>query len=261
MDLGFKWIGGASFILSLEGGLKIAVDPVLCPKGTIQNFFWFRSTRLVDPSYTKADYDGVDLWLITHNHEDHLDEIGLSKINTSDRVVCNKNSYKKLQKHGVEDLHLLKHHQIQSFTIKNYEIHIQAVPAVHGINPLSALFAGNVNGYYVQIRKGNKTRTIYITSDTIFRKSLLKKIQDKNIDLLIPNMGAAKQGSWIMTLTLNAKMLKKLVDYLNPGLVIPVHYGTFKHYVEPVERIIKIDDPRIIIVPEGNSVNISIKAD
>ncbi len=52
-------------------------------------------------------------------------------------------------------------------------------------------------------------------------------------------MGAAKQGSWIMTLTYYLKMLKKMISKLNPEIVIPVHYGTFEHYKEPVENIKK----------------------
>jgi L-ascorbate metabolism protein UlaG (beta-lactamase superfamily) len=50
-------------------------------------------------------------------------------------------------------------------------------------------------------------------------------------------MGAAKQGSWIMTLTLNSRMLMKMISKLNPEIVIPVHYGTFEHYKEPVDNI------------------------
>jgi L-ascorbate metabolism protein UlaG (beta-lactamase superfamily) len=68
----------------------------------------------------------------------------------------------------------------------------------------------------------------------------------------LANMGAAKQGSWIMTLTLNAVMLKKMIAALNPKIVIPVHYGTFEHYKEPVEKIREINDDRINIIQVGS---------
>jgi len=42
-------------------------------------------------------------------------------------------------------------------------------------------------------------------------------------------------------------MLRKMIDVLHPKHVIPVHFGTFEHYVEPVSEIQKLEDKRIII--------------
>jgi hypothetical protein len=53
--------------------------------------------------------------------------------------------------------------------------------------------------------KRKRKKGIYITGDTVYKNTIIKTLKNKQIDLLIPNMGAAKQGSWIMTLTLNSK--------------------------------------------------------
>jgi len=251
MEITFNWIGGATFILSI-GNLSIAVDPVLCEKGTVQDYFWFKSARIEQPVYNENDFQDIDLWLITHNHEDHLDSIGLSKISNSSKTVCNKNSFKILQENGTNDLTILDWEQSKTFNIKGYSIEIEAIPAIHGVNPLSALLAGKVNGYYLTISHGEEKFKIYITGDTVYKNRTIKTLENKEIDLLIPNMGAAKEGSWIMTLTLNSKMLKKLISKLNPKTVIPVHYGAFEHYKEPVEVIKKINDERIKIVEVGS---------
>ena len=252
MNLSFQWVGGATFILSIDD-VKIAVDPVLCPKGTIQDYFWFKSKRLEDPVYSKKDFTDIDLWLLTHNHEDHLDEKGLNVINKNSQVVSNPNTVKKLVKKNLSKHTILKWGQERVYNIKEYSIKVEAISAIHGVNPVSALFAGKVNGYFLTIKKDTEEVTIYITSDTVYKTKILKKLAHRKIDLLIPNMGAAKQGSWIMTLTLNARMLKKMIAKLNPKAIIPVHYGTFQHYVEPVEELQKIDDARIKIVPVGSS--------
>ncbi len=252
-----NWIGGATFILSI-GDLNIACDPVLCEKGTVQDFFWFKSQRIEQPVYSEDDFKNIDLWLITHNHEDHLDCIGLSKILDTAEIVCNKNSYKKLKKGGKYNLTILNWKQIKVFALKGYRIEIEAIQAIHGVNPLSALFAGKVNGYYLTVSKGQSKTRIYITGDTIYKNTIMKSFENKQIDLLIPNMGAAKQGSWIMTLTLNAKMLEKMIFKLNPKVVIPVHYGTFEHYKEPVECIEKINDNRIKIIKTGETYEINL---
>jgi N-acyl-phosphatidylethanolamine-hydrolysing phospholipase D len=151
-------------------------------------------------------------------------------------------------------LTVLNWHKSKKFSIKGYEIEVEAIPAIHGVNPLSALFAGKVNGYYLTISKGKETVSVYITGDTVYKNKVVNSLNGKEIDLLIPNMGAAKEGSWIMTLTLNAKMLKKMIAKLNPTTVIPVHYGTFEHYKEPLEKIMNIKDDRIKIVKIGESV-------
>ena len=251
MEITFNWIGGATFVLSI-GNLKIACDPVLCEKGTVQNFFWFRSKRLEDPVYNAVTFSDIDIWLITHNHEDHLDSVGLSKINSKSTVISNRNSAKRINKNGINDLTILNWYESRKLFIKGYEIDIEAVPAIHGINPLSAFFAGGVNGYYLTVFDKNKKMSIYITSDTVYKDKVINALKGKEIDLLIPNMGAAKQGSLIMTLTLNARMLKKMITELTPRYVIPVHFGTFEHYREPVSEIQKLDDNRIIILQINN---------
>lgn len=251
MKVEFNWIGGATFVLSI-GDLKIAVDPVLCPKGTVQDYFWFKSKRMEEPVYTDKDFEEVDLWLITHNHEDHLDRIGLSKIANSASVISNKNASKILIKNGKEHVLVLGWHKRKVLSIKEYTIEIEAIPAIHGVNPVSARFAGKVNGYYLTISNAKESVRVYITGDTVYKNSVIKSVEEKEIDLLIPNMGAAKQGSWIMTLTLNSKMLKRMIAKLNPEVVIPVHYGTFQHYKEPVGFIKKIKDARIKIVEVGS---------
>jgi len=253
MNIKFNWIGGATFILTI-GNLKIACDPVLCEKGTIQDYFWFKSQRIEEPVYTERDFENIDLWLITHNHEDHLDTIGLSKISNKSCVISNKNASGKLQKKDIKDLTILNWGKTKKFKIKEYEIEVEAIPAIHGVNPISALLAGKVNGYYLTISKGKKTISIYITSDTVYKNRIINTLIGRNIDLLIPNMGAAKQGSWIMTLTLDSKMLVKMISKLNPKVVIPVHFGTFKHYMEPIEVIKDIDDNRIKFVEVGGKL-------
>ena len=257
MEIIFNWIGGATFILTI-GNLNIAVDPVLCKKGTIQDYFWFKSERIEQPVFNEKDFENIDLWLITHNHEDHLDSLGLSKISNTANIVSNENAYKLLKENHQNRTTVLKWNHTKEFTIKDYKIEVKAIPAIHGVNPVSALLAGKVNGYYLTISKGKEKVRIYITGDTVYKNKLIKTLKNKPIDLLIPNMGAAKQGSWIMTLTLNSKMLKKIIAKLNPKIVIPVHYGTFEHYKEPVEVIQEIGDQRIKLVGVGSRTKLLI---
>jgi len=253
MEISFNWIGGATFILTL-GDLNIAVDPVLCAKGNIQDYILFKSKRLEQPIYSDSDFKNIDLWLITHEHEDHLDKIGLSKISIDTRIVCNINVYKHLKAKKIKDLTILKWRETKNYSIRGYNVSIEAIPAIHGVNPVFAYLAGRVNGYLITIEKGDDSRTIYVTGDTVYKKKIKKAIGNREIDLMIPNMGAACEGTWLMTLTLNSKMLNKLMNDLLPKKVIPVHYGTFEHYKEPVDSIEALNDNRILIVKVGDKI-------
>jgi L-ascorbate metabolism protein UlaG (beta-lactamase superfamily) len=253
MEVIFNWIGGASFILSI-GNLNIAIDPVLCKKGSVQDYFWFKSARIEEPIYNDNTFKNIDLWLITHNHEDHLDSIGLSKIEKTSKVVSNKNASAKLKNNKITDISVLSWSESKKYKVKGFDIEVEAIPAIHGVSPISALMAGKVNGYYLTISDSKEKVRIYITGDTVYKNRVIKILKNKDIDLLIPNMGAAKQGSWIMSLTLNSSMLAKMISKLNPKTVIPVHYGTFEHYTEPIECIKSLNNDKIKFIDVGSKI-------
>lgn len=249
-ELEFHWVGGATWILTVDG-VKIACDPVLCPAGTVQDYGWFRSRRLEAPVYVEEDFRDVDLWLITHQHDDHLDWKGLAYIGACSHVVTHANALPKLRQARCPSVTPLAWYQQHRLTIKGYDLVIEAMPAVHGINPVSAWFAGGVNGYWVNLTRNQATRSVYVTGDTVTAKPVLNALQGRRADLLIPHMGAAKQGSWIMALTLSAQMLRQMKELLQPTVTVPVHFGTFEHYVEPIAKVAAWHDETIRILTPG----------
>ena len=259
MDIEFQWIGGATWVLTVEG-VKIAGDPVLCPAGTVQDYGWFRSRRLEDPVYTEEDFHDVDLWLITHTHEDHLDAHGLAQIGPASRVVTHANALPKLRQARTGAITTLTWRRQCRFEIQGCQVTIEAMPAIHGVNPVSAWFAGGVNGYWVTVARGSAVFCLYVTGDTVMGKPVFRALQGRRVDLLIPHMGAAKQGSWIMALTLSAAMLRQLIDLLGPTMTIPVHFGTFEHYVEPITAVEQWHDDTIRILTPGERCRLTIGA-
>ncbi len=254
MNIKFKAIGGASWILNIDD-LKIACDPVLAPKGTIHDYKWFKSTRLEEPVYIDNDFKDVDLWLLTHNHEDHLDSIGLSRIEKSAKIIIHKNLSKKLKSYPV---HILNCGNEMSFKTKGFKIKVEAIAAIHGVNPISAFFAGKVNGYWLTINKGSQTIQFYISADTVYKRKVASVLMGRKVDVFIPNVGGASKGTWLGTLTMTAKMLEKFQEIINPKITLPVHFETFSHYNEPVSELNKLNDNRIVILKAGEQFEISI---
>jgi L-ascorbate metabolism protein UlaG (beta-lactamase superfamily) len=248
----FKWIGSATWVLNIND-LKIACDPVLCPKGTVQTYArGVKSKRLTDPVFEKDDFQNIDIWLISHEHEDHLDEYGLSKINPEAIIVANKKAKKVLQTIQPKNLHIVRWDQVISFRIKGLTVEIKAMPTVHASNPLTAFFLGGGIGYWLTIRNEDAELRIYVTGDTISHKKVINALHGYKADILIPNIGAPFQSAFGGPLTFTIKTLQSVIDTIKPDVILPVHFGTFSHFHESSSTIRGWTDERVKIFVEGD---------
>ncbi|WP_020531697.1 MBL fold metallo-hydrolase [Flexithrix dorotheae] len=251
-NLHFKWIGGATWVMYYQG-LRIACDPVLCQKGTLQDYGFFKSKRITAPEFAEYDFKDIDLWLITHAHEDHLDAEGLKKIESDAKIITHKNALKKLSTISPLDIKKLKNGEKMIFQKGEMEVEVEAMPAVHGANLFSSVLAGGVNGYWINIQYQFENTSIYITGDTILNEKVRNKLKNRKADILIPNMGGVLGNRFGGPLTLNAEMLDELTKLLNPALVFPVHINSFKHYSEPVDKLKSLKFNGLKFLKEGDS--------
>lgn len=255
MEINFTWVGGATFVIE-TGGLRIACDPSLAEEGTIADFFWFKSVRLNNPVYDQNTFNNIDMWLLTHAHLDHLDKSGMAAIGSKSIKIGTKEVARCLVKNGLSGVEILEWGELRKYSFGSVKVEVMAVPAIHGINPVSAFFAGKVNGYLLKIIRHDSEFTTYITGDTVYDQRIFKKVHFPKIDLMIPNMGAAQKGSWIMNLTLDAKMLRRLIAKMNPDIVIPVHFEAYSHYNESIKATASLKDNRIKILNPGEKVTL-----
>lgn len=228
MKYRIKWVGGATWVMDI-GALRFACDPVLCAKGTVQDYRVFKSRRLDDPVYTRDDFKGVDFWLVTHLHEDHLDMRGLA-------VMGDSPIYSPVpiaRKTGTVVLKPGETHQQGGTTIT-------AVPAVHSINPLLGGMIGNGNGYVVEYSEGGEVFTLYVSGDSLLHGGVIRALKGIPIDMAILNAGAAALGHGILSkiagrITMNRRDIARFDSLFHPGTIVPVHWGTFTHYRERLD--------------------------
>lgn len=251
MDLELNIVGGATWILNVDNIFKIGCDPVLAPRGTEYNFKFFKSKRVKGPVYDDSTFENVQIWLITHEHTDHLDEHGIKKICNKNHIICNRNSQKLLKSGQINDFTTLNWHESHIIKIHDYVVNIQAIPAYHGNNYLTRKLAGQVNGYIIKINDGRVEKSIYATSDTVFDENIIKYFEKQNTDVLIANMGEVRSNKWGGPLTMNISMLEMFKKYIKPKHVIPVHIDDFSHYETNVETLqtnkIKVHDAGSIV--------------
>lgn len=248
----FKWIGAATWVLNIND-LKIACDPVLCPKDTVQIYGpGLKSKRLTEPVFDEDDFKNVDIWLISHEHEDHLDKYGLSKIDAEAMIVANKKAKNILEKIQPKNLNILRCGQVLSYEIDGLSIEIKAMPTVHGSNSLMAFLLGGGNGYWLNIKKKDASLQIYVTGDTINHKNVINSLHGYKADILIANIGAPFQKAFGGPFTFTVKTLQSVIDTIRPDVILPVHFGTFTHFRESSKTIKEWTAERVKISVEGD---------
>ena len=254
----FKWIGGATWVLNLEN-IKIACDPVLCSKGHVQNYGYFKSTRLTEPVYSKDDFSQIDIWLLSHAHEDHIDAKGLSVIDTNSRIISHKSLKKILRNY--KNVNYQEWHSKIELNIDDFRVVITAIPAYHAKKIVLSPLIGNGNGYLIEINKTLFSYNIYVTGDSVFNNNIPDRLKNMRIDLAIVNCGSAMIGDsalskFIGRITNNSDDLNKLVLSINPQITIPVHWGTFSHYKESILADSIKKNSKVKVISEGEIIRI-----
>lgn len=254
-DITFKWIGAATWVLIVDD-LKIACDPVLCKKGTLQDHRYFKAKRRTDPKFDTEDFKDIDFWLLTHAHEDHIDAHGVTKIEPSSKVYANLNLKKWLKLIYANNVDYLKWGMKKNFSKKKINVTIEAIPCVHASNFVAAKLAGSVNGYWLTLEKELSNIQIYITGDTINHKKVRAYLKGRKADILIPNVGGGGLDKFGGPYTFTANQVMDLTKIIKPEIILPVHHKTFSIYKEPIEKLYEWNDDRILKFDEGTTLKV-----
>ncbi|MBQ7432705.1 MAG: MBL fold metallo-hydrolase [Lachnospiraceae bacterium] len=237
MRIIFKYIGAASGVLEINNTIRIGIDPAFSHQGYIAVFKKFDSKRLKAPIYNDELISKTDMWLITHCHEDHIDEYGLNELKKYNACILCDSDKTKERIYPLESK-ILKWGEEYAFEKKDISVRIKAIPAFHGNNFIMRKMVGVVNGYLITVKADGNEKSIYFTGDTTYHNSIIAQLP-KKVDVMIANMGNVKSQMFGGPLTLNIEMLDQYVGTLCPDVVIPVHVDDFAHYDMTIEDVMK----------------------
>ncbi len=197
------FLGQAGFIYS-DGSVTVAIDPYLSDSvGTVTPDF-----RRSYPSPMTPEELQVDLFLVTHDHMDHLDPetIGAYPHRTQTTFVAPRFAARKLAKLGIPESRIVRVDAGETATINGAVITgIFALPTSSDVL--------DTTGYLVTFANG---RTVYHASDTDFCPLLLEAAP-RGVDVLI----APINGKWG---NLNIEQAIALAKAVQPRYVLPCHY-------------------------------------
>ena len=223
------WIGHATFLIKL-GDITIITDP-LFSKNT--GPLIFGPKRYVDPAIDISEVPKTDIFLLTHNHYDHLDVNAIRKFpHTEAKVITPLKLSKYFTRY--KDVNELDWYQ----QIKiNEDLQITLLPAVHWSK--RSLFDTNKTlwGNYLIEYKDKK---ILFACDTGLGK-VYKELGNKYgpIDITFINIGAynffpimpERDKSVYHT---NPEEALSIARDLNSKKVIGMHWGTVILSLEPI---------------------------
>ncbi|HEY8572848.1 MBL fold metallo-hydrolase [Phenylobacterium sp.] len=237
------WLGGPTMLIRF-GPISILTDPVL---GEGQAAF-----RMFDPNTGRPD--GVharvrpmpkaprlspDLVLLSHDHEDHLDETARGRLAGVAPFTAPASQVAGLQSKGVRRASALRWGETQILTREGYEVSITAAPARHSTDPAAAQALGEVNGYLITFRRGPFQRSLYWTGDSFppDRRELLPDLLWP--DLFVPHLGGVGEGGPFGRVSMAAEDALAFARLVRPTAVLPIHHSTFSLYREPVEVFLR----------------------
>jgi len=218
--------GHSTFTLTTDEGIRIVIDP------------WFDENPVSD---VKSDeIGGLEFILCTHGHFDHFaDAIPLAK-RTGATLVSTFEIVSFAQSQGVENAHPLHIGGGYQFPFG----YVKMTPALHG-----GQVAGDDEGAYTTVPGGFlinfEGRRLYHAGDTALLTDMgLLKGQ---VDVALLPIGD--------NFTMGPDDAVRAVDFIEPAVVIPIHYNTFDLIAQDAEGFrAKVGDrARVEIIGPGES--------
>jgi L-ascorbate metabolism protein UlaG (beta-lactamase superfamily) len=199
------WVGHATALIDFDG-YRVLTDPLL----TRRVAHLRRRRQLPD-----ADHHDIDLILLSHVHLDHLHLPSLKRLRPTAKVLTPFGSAKLLRKAGFDDVTEIR----VGDRFEVGPVTVEVVPAAHkrGRGPHSRVSADPV-GFVV----GGSGRRVYFPGDTdLFDE--MSQLGDIDVALL-PIWG---WGSTLGTGHLNPGRAATATGLIRPGIVVPIHWGTY----------------------------------
>ena len=205
-QLGFTWLGHATVRIELDG-VTLITDPVL-----VNDIFHIHRYA---PPPDPAAWAGVDVVLISHMHQDHLDLRSLAMLGSDTPIVVPTGAARLVRSAGHNHVTELATGETMTFDA----LSIRAVPALHsGFRPPFGPRATAI-GYVI---RGD--HVVHFAGDTGLSPAM-SELSSDDIDVsLLP------VGGWGPTLRGGHMDPAKAVEALRlirPRMTIPIHWGTF----------------------------------
>jgi len=222
------FIGHSTLLIDMYG-FRILTDPILTN--------WVYGVPRFKKAGIKTDMlrsMHIDLILISHAHNDHLNKKTLKKIQQKVPIATYVNNKKYVKKCGFENVIEFDYWQSKKF-LKG-KIEITSVPASH-TKTLPWGPVGTSGGFVIK----SSRKTIYFAGDTSFSKNIFERISQRfKIDILLMPIGSYSPRWMLRNEHTNPEEAIKAFETIGARKMIPIHWGSFMLALDTPKKSIKI---------------------
>jgi L-ascorbate metabolism protein UlaG (beta-lactamase superfamily) len=229
----FEQIRNATIILDYAGK-KFLVDPWLAPQGSNGTFKELGMEKEVIcpehnelampicslPKSVAEILNGVDYYIITHIHPDHIDmypdgTVGKDLNHNTPVFVQNKDDAEVLKKSGFTDV------QVMTENTQIGEITLIKTPALHG----TKVPCGKASGFILQHKN---EKSVHVAGDTIFYDEVQKALRQYRPEVIILNACAATFNTF-GRLIMDDSDVEKVYELCPNAKIIASHMDNVAH--------------------------------
>lgn len=238
----------ATSIIEIENK-KILIDPVFASKGSYPAIIHTKNPKknpLVNlpVDYSKLlDVDGV---IITHNHNDHFDELAKKVLPKNLPILCQKEDFLTFKSLGYLNLTSID-------SAKNWlGLKCKGFLGYHGGHLLKSKLG--VSSSFLITSSNSK---VFITGDTLLTRKQKKLIKEISPDTIVAYGGGARM-KLLGKLTMNNKDIIRLSKICKSSRIIVTHMEAINHCFDSRSKLINHPLLNNVIIPsDGETLTFS----
>ena len=204
------------------GGRRLLVDPMLDPaqaRPAVADTPNERPNPLVEVPFDLDELtSGLDAVLVTHLHEDHLDETGVGRLADAATVLCQPADAERLEERGFGDVRPVE----ASTSLDGLEVH--RTHGRHGHGEVADSL-GPVCGF---VLSSPDVPTLYIAGDTIWCPEVERALDAHRPAVVVVNAGAARFTE-SDAITMTAADVVATAEHAPEAQVVAVHMDAINH--------------------------------
>ena len=229
------FIGNATTIIRY-GELTLLTDPNFLHRGQRAYLgYGLTAKRLTEPAISVGQLPPVDAVVLSHLHGDHWDRNAARGLDRDLPIITTPHAARRLQWKGFPRALGLRTWGFHDLVRGDTRVRMTSMPGRHAPLPVARLLPP-VMGTMLEFGPavGPPQLRVYLSGDTL----LIEELQEiparyPTIDTAVLHLGGTRLPGGLMV-TMDAVQGTDLMQLLNPGMTIPIHFDDYPVFTSPL---------------------------